>query len=156
MSEETIFAAAPLCQSRNARRISTLPAPGSRNCARGWSTCCALMRPRGSWKPGRPCWRGSRSPSKAASASDATGCFREPVTRRMALKIIKAGMDTKEVIARFEAERQALAMMDHPNIARVFDAGATDKGHPFFVMELVKGIPITRFATSSSSPRASG
>ncbi len=69
----------------------------------------------------------------------------EPVTRRVALKIIKAGMDTKEVIARFEAERQALAMMDHPNIARVFDAGATDKGRPFFVMELVKGIPITRF-----------
>ena len=69
----------------------------------------------------------------------------EPVMRRVALKIIKAGMDTKEVIARFEAERQALAMMDHPNIARVFDAGATDKGRPFFVMELVKGIPITRF-----------
>jgi tetratricopeptide (TPR) repeat protein len=69
----------------------------------------------------------------------------EPVTRRVALKIIKAGMDTREVIARFEAERQALAMMDHPNIARVLDAGATDKGRPFFVMELVKGIPITRF-----------
>jgi tetratricopeptide (TPR) repeat protein len=69
----------------------------------------------------------------------------EPVTRRVALKIIKAGMDTKEVIARFEAERQALAMMDHPNIAKVLDAGATDKGRPFFVMELVKGIPITRF-----------
>jgi eukaryotic-like serine/threonine-protein kinase len=69
----------------------------------------------------------------------------EPVTRRVALKIIKAGMDTKEVIARFEAERQALAMMDHPNIARVFDAGATDKGRPYFVMELVKGIPITRY-----------
>jgi len=69
----------------------------------------------------------------------------EPVTRRVAFKIIKAGMDTREVIARFEAERQALAMMDHPNIAKVFDAGATDKGRPFFVMELVKGIPITRF-----------
>jgi serine/threonine protein kinase len=69
----------------------------------------------------------------------------EPVTRRVALKIIKAGMDTREVIARFEAERQALAMMDHPNIAKVFDAGATDKGRPFFVMELVKGTPITRY-----------
>ncbi len=69
----------------------------------------------------------------------------EPVTRRVALKIIKAGMDTREVIARFEAERQALAIMDHPNIARVLDAGATDKGRPFFVMELVKGIPITKF-----------
>jgi eukaryotic-like serine/threonine-protein kinase len=69
----------------------------------------------------------------------------EPVTRRVALKIIKLGMDTREVIARFEAERQALAMMDHPNIAKVFDAGATDRGRPFFVMELVKGIPITTF-----------
>jgi serine/threonine protein kinase/tetratricopeptide (TPR) repeat protein len=69
----------------------------------------------------------------------------EPVTRRVALKIVKAGMDTKEVIARFEAERQALAMMDHPNIARVLDAGATGNGRPYFVMELVRGIPITRF-----------
>ena len=69
----------------------------------------------------------------------------EPVTRRVALKIIKMGMDTREVIARFEAERQALAMMDHPNIARVLDAGATDSGRPYFVMELVNGIPITKF-----------
>jgi serine/threonine protein kinase len=69
----------------------------------------------------------------------------QPVQRRVALKIIKAGMDTKEVIARFEQERQALAMMDHPNIARVLDAGATDAGRPFFVMELVRGVPLTRF-----------
>jgi len=69
----------------------------------------------------------------------------EPVRRRVALKIIKLGMDTKEVVARFEAERQALALMDHPNIAGVFDGGATDTGRPYFVMELVKGIPITRF-----------
>ncbi len=69
----------------------------------------------------------------------------EPVTRRVALKIIKLGMDTREVIARFEQERQALAMMDHPNIAKVLDAGATDKGRPFFVMELVKGLPITKY-----------
>jgi serine/threonine protein kinase len=69
----------------------------------------------------------------------------EPVTRRVALKIIKQGMDTHEVIARFEAERQALAMMDHPNIARVFDAGATPQGRPYFVMELVKGMPVTQF-----------
>ncbi len=68
-----------------------------------------------------------------------------PVIRKVALKIIKLGMDTKEVIARFEAERQALALMDHPNIAKVFDAGATDSGRPYFVMELVQGIPITRF-----------
>ncbi len=69
----------------------------------------------------------------------------EPVRRNVALKIIKLGMDTREVIARFEAERQALAMMDHPGIARVFDAGATATGRPFFVMEFVDGLPITRF-----------
>ena len=63
----------------------------------------------------------------------------EPVRRKVALKIIKPGMDTKEVIARFEAERQALAMMDHPNIAKVLDAGATESGRPYFVMELVRG-----------------
>ena len=68
-----------------------------------------------------------------------------PMRRRVALKIIKSGMDTREVIARFEAERQALALMDHPNIARVFDAGETEAGRPFFVMELVRGIPITRY-----------
>jgi serine/threonine protein kinase/Tol biopolymer transport system component len=69
----------------------------------------------------------------------------QPIRRRVALKIIKLGMDTKEVIARFEAERQALAMMEHPNIARVFDAGATDSGRPYFVMELVQGVPITTY-----------
>jgi serine/threonine protein kinase/tetratricopeptide (TPR) repeat protein len=67
----------------------------------------------------------------------------EPVRRRVALKVIKLGMDTKQVVARFEAERQALAMMDHPNIAKVLDAGTTDVGRPFFVMELVLGIRIT-------------
>ena len=69
----------------------------------------------------------------------------EPVRRRVALKVIKLGMDTKSVIARFEAERQALAMMEHPNIARVLDAGATETGRPFFVMELVRGIRITEY-----------
>jgi non-specific serine/threonine protein kinase/serine/threonine-protein kinase len=69
----------------------------------------------------------------------------EPVRRRVALKVIKLGMDTKEVVARFEAERQALALMDHPNIAKVHDGGATETGRPFFVMELVKGIPITDY-----------
>ena len=69
----------------------------------------------------------------------------EPVRRRVALKIIKLGMDTKEVIARFDAERQMLAMLEHPNIAKILDAGATDAGRPFFVMELVRGIRITDF-----------
>ncbi len=91
----------------------------------------------------------------------------EPVQRRVALKLIKPGMDSRQVIARFEAERQALALMDHPNIARVLDAGTTDgsgsrqtsdsalasagtlassaTGRPYFVMELVKGVPITRY-----------
>ena len=68
-----------------------------------------------------------------------------PIRRKVALKVIKAGMDTGQVIARFEAERQALAMMDHPNIARVLDVGATDAGRPFFVMELVRGVPITEY-----------
>ena len=68
-----------------------------------------------------------------------------PVRRKVALKIIKPGMDTKQVIARFEAERQALALMDHPNIARVFDGGATESGRPYFVMELVHGVPITEY-----------
>ena len=69
----------------------------------------------------------------------------EPVRRRVALKVIKLGMDTKNVIARFEAERQALALLDHPNIAKVLDAGATDAGRPYFVMELVRGIKITDY-----------
>jgi eukaryotic-like serine/threonine-protein kinase len=68
-----------------------------------------------------------------------------PVRRQVALKVIKAGMDTRQVVARFEAERQALAVMDHPNIAKVLDAGATDTGRPYFVMELVKGLPITKY-----------
>jgi eukaryotic-like serine/threonine-protein kinase len=68
-----------------------------------------------------------------------------PVRRKVALKVIKLGMDTGQVVARFEAERQALAMMDHPNIARVLDGGATDSGRPYFVMELVRGVPITQY-----------
>jgi len=74
----------------------------------------------------------------------------EPIRRRVALKIIKLGMDTRQVIARFEAERQALAMMEHPNIAKVLDAGATDTGRPYFVMELVKGIPITEYCDKNN------
>jgi serine/threonine protein kinase len=74
----------------------------------------------------------------------------EPVRRRVALKVIKLGMDTKQVIARFEAERQALALMDHPNIAKVLDAGATETGRPFFVMELVRGIRITDYCDQNN------
>ena len=80
---------------------------------------------------------------------------REPVKRRVALKVIKLGMDTKHVIARFEAERQALAMMDHPHIARVLDAGATDVGRPFFVMEYIRGVPILEYCdTEKLDPTA--
>lgn len=75
----------------------------------------------------------------------------EPVCRKVALKIIKLGMDTRQVIARFEAERQALALMDHPNIAKVLDAGATASGRPYFVMELVDGIPITDYCDRKSA-----
>jgi eukaryotic-like serine/threonine-protein kinase len=74
----------------------------------------------------------------------------EPVRRRVALKVIKLGMDTKAVVARFEAERQALAMMDHPNIAKVLDAGTTETGRPFFVMELVRGIRITDYCDQNN------
>src|SRR5262249_27771775 len=70
---------------------------------------------------------------------------KEPVKRRVALKIIKLGMDTRQVVGRFEAERQALALMDHPNIAKVLDAGATESGRPYFVMELVRGVRITDY-----------
>ena len=76
----------------------------------------------------------------------------EPVTRRVALKVIKPGMDTKEVIARFEAERQALALMDHAHIAKVLDGGTTDEGRPYFVMELVRGVSITEFCKQKKLP----
>ena len=76
----------------------------------------------------------------------------EPVRRKVALKVIKLGMDTREVVARFEAERQALALMDHPNIARVFDGGATDTGRPYFVLELVRGVRITEFCDQHQLP----
>src|SRR5215813_188578 len=77
-----------------------------------------------------------------------------PVLRRVALNVIKPGMDTKSVIARFEAERQALALMDHPNIAHVFDAGTTASGRPYFVMELVRGLKITDYCDQHSLPTA--
>src|SRR5262249_20272322 len=68
-----------------------------------------------------------------------------PIRRRVALKVIKPGMDTRQVVARFEAERQALALMDHPNVARVLEGGETASGRPYFVMELVSGLPITEY-----------
>ena len=70
---------------------------------------------------------------------------REPIRRRVALKVVKLGMDASQVLARFDNERQALAMMDHPNIARIFDAGATAKGRPYFVMEYIEGATITQY-----------
>jgi serine/threonine protein kinase len=80
----------------------------------------------------------------------------EPVKRLVALKLIKAGMDSRRVIARFEAERQALALMDHPNIARVLDGGTTEGGRPYFVMDLVKGVPITRYCDEHHLRRSAG
>src|SRR5271168_3485081 len=74
----------------------------------------------------------------------------EPVRRKVAIKIVKPGLDTKGVIARFEAERQALALMDHPNIAHILDAGATGSGRPYFVMELVRGIKITEYCDQAN------
>ena len=76
----------------------------------------------------------------------------EPVKRRVAIKVVREGMATRPIIARFEAERQALAMMDHPNIARVLDAGATAEKRPYFVMELIKGVPITTYCEQENLP----
>ena len=80
----------------------------------------------------------------------------QPIRRRVALKVIKPGMDTAQVIARFEAERQALAVMDHPAIAKVFDAGATDQGRPYFAMEYVQGESLTATATANASRLGTG
>ena len=81
----------------------------------------------------------------------------KPISRRVALKLIKRGMDTRQVVARFESERQALALMNHPSIAGVLDAGATEDGRPYFVMELVRGVPINRYCDdarlSTEAPR---
>jgi serine/threonine-protein kinase len=78
----------------------------------------------------------------------------EPIQRRVAVKVIKAGMDSKQVLARFEAERQALAIMDHPNIAKVLDGGQTSSGRPYFVMDLVRSIPITDYCDQAQrTPR---
>ena len=74
----------------------------------------------------------------------------EPIKRKVALKVIKPGMDSKHVISRFEAERQALALLDHPNIAHVYDAGTTEAGRPYFVMEYVKGLSITKHCDTTS------
>ncbi len=76
----------------------------------------------------------------------------EPVRRQVALKVLKAGMDTRQIVGRFEAERQTLAVMDHPNIAKVFDGGSTDSGYPYFVMELVRGVPITEYCDTHRVP----
>jgi serine/threonine protein kinase len=77
----------------------------------------------------------------------------QPVKRKVALKLIKAGMDSRQVIARFETERQALAVMDHPNIAKVLDGGLTDASRPLFVMEYIKGVPITEYCDATRRER---
>ena len=166
-----IFDAAVELPRSNARHIWNRPVPAMLLCASAWRPCCAPTRRRERSWSNRP-WRQSQNRGDTATAlvtpPDQSGgrigrykllqqigeggCGvvymadqEEPVKRRVALKVIKPGMDTREVLARFEAERQALALMDHPNIAKVLDAGATETGRPFFVMELVRGIPITRY-----------
>ena len=118
----------PSTSPRAAPRTRPRTARSARGPARGSAPTSSSSR------SARGGWASSSWPSRSS-----------PVRRRVALKVIKAGMDTGQVVARFEAERQALAMMDHPNIARVLDAGATETGRPYFVMELVKGIPITEY-----------
>ena len=80
----------------------------------------------------------------------------QPVRRKVAIKLVKAGMDSRQVLARFEAERQALAVMDHPHIAKVFDGGISEQGRPFFVMEYVKGVPLTEYCDQARLSLASG
>ena len=155
-----------------AKPVSHLRKPWKRRCERTGGRTASAARPPTARKrccgptggrPRRPPREITRSPIREGPGSQigpykllerlGEGTFgvvymaeqREPVRRKVALKILKPGMDTKHVIARFEAEQQALALMDHPNIARVFDAGATESGRPYFVMELVKGRPITEY-----------
>ena len=153
----------PTCPRTKRSTIPSLTSSGSvwecRNCTtrirRGQRPSLRADGWGGSIDHGPTCRRGSREPSldltgwwsgsaKGAWASSTSPSSRSR-SRRVALKIIKPGMDIREVIARFEAERQALAMMDHPNIAKVLDAGATESGRPYFVMELVKGSRSPRY-----------
>ena len=128
----------------------TGPAPASRTCAAGWRRS---WRPTGRSAPSRTAsWQKAPTPVRERPG-DVIGSYKlleqigeggfgvvflaeqtEPVRRKVALKVLKPGMDTRQVVARFEAERQALAIMDHPNIAKVFDGGATPSGRPYFVM----------------------
>ncbi|MEQ8767396.1 MAG: protein kinase [Planctomycetota bacterium] len=78
---------------------------------------------------------------------------REPLRRRVAIKVLKLGMDSEEVLVRFEAERQAMALMDHPSVAKALDAGVTEQGRTYFVMELVKGLPLTTYCSKNSAER---
>ena len=105
-------------------------------------------------QPGRSVRTGCFSSSaRAAWAKCGSRSRSRPIRRTVALKLIKAGMDTKAVVARFESERQALALMDHPNIAHVYDAGTTPEGRPYFVMEYVQGQPITRLLRQAPTDR---
>ena len=176
--EEAIFAAVLEIADPepSARPTSTRPAATTTRCAGRSRPCSAAHDDAGSFL-GRPPRRDRPPPSthrpsrkgparssartsccsrsaKAAWASSTWPSSSEPVRRKVALKIIKPGMDSRQVIARFEAERQALAMMDHQNIARVLDAGTTDSGRPYFVMELVHGVPITEYCDDNQlTPR---
>ena len=119
----------------SSRRPAAAPTVDRRPIAAGAEGPARSSAPTSCWsRSARGAWASSTWPSRP-----------QPVRRRVALKVIKPGMDTRQVVARFEAERQALALMDHPNIARVLDAGATDAGRPYFVMELVRGVPITEY-----------
>ena len=166
VDEKAIFRVACCIESAEARGTTCVKcAETTRRSTTEWPPCCGCKRSRrASWSRRWPaairrsigvpfsnfpapgsvptsCWRRL---AKGGWASCMWRRRRNPSAATWRLKIIKPGMDTREVVARFEAERQALAMMDHPNIAKVFDAGATDAGRPYFAMELVKGTPITK------------
>ena len=120
--------------ARCGTRRPTAPADSSRARSSPAGTRCSKSSARAAWAP-------STGPSRP-----------QPVKRQVALKLIKIGMDSRAVLARFDAERQALALMDHPNIARVYDGGTTEAGQPFFVMELVEGVPITDYCDQHRLP----
>jgi eukaryotic-like serine/threonine-protein kinase len=151
LPQEALKGICPRCLVKVAFGVSTLPAgpalervaPASATVGRDTAASAAVAEAGGSERIGR--YRLLEPIGEGGCGVVYLAEQQEPVRRRVALKIIKLGMDTKQVMARFEAERQALAMMDHPNIAQVFDAAATETGRPYFVMELVRGTKITDY-----------
>src|SRR5262245_40507368 len=147
-SAETLGGLCPACVGRSLLEREPFPpaapGPGPRPTGPGSSGPGGPATPEAEW-PRIPGFRILKQLGEGGFGVVYLAEQLQPVRRQVALKVLKPGMDTRQVVARFEAERQALALMDHPHIARVFDGGATPSGRPYFVMELVRGVPITEF-----------